>query len=88
VLATTVGSGLTHFQTFLTGGEAGITDSTYLGAGIPGRQIYLLKYSRGCKSLDVENRTILIYESTEGAEYRCWGLFVVGIWILTLALVA
>jgi hypothetical protein len=36
VLATAVGPGLAHFQTFLTHDPAGITESTYLGAVIPG----------------------------------------------------
>jgi hypothetical protein len=35
VLATTIGPGLPHFQTFLHRGEAGITESTYLRAAIP-----------------------------------------------------
>jgi hypothetical protein len=37
VLATTVGPGLAYFQTFLRRGEEGITESTYLGAAIPGQ---------------------------------------------------
>jgi hypothetical protein len=36
-LATTVGPGLVHFQTYLARGKAGITTDTYLGAIIPGR---------------------------------------------------
>jgi hypothetical protein len=37
ILSTTVGPGLVHFQTFLNRGAAGINDTTYLGADLPGR---------------------------------------------------